>query len=57
MIGFPIKVIFQNLNKAYNERMKFGLTYLKENNVEAMLRKPSVSDRIKGKILMSLDKH
>lgn len=37
--------------------MKFGLTQLKENNVEAMLRKPNVSDRIKGKILMSLDKH
>jgi hypothetical protein len=38
-------------------RVKGSFIILKEHNLESLLSKPNVSDRIKGKILVSLDKH
>lgn len=55
-VGLPPNIIFARLCAIYKDRITSAFSGLKTNNVEAMLSRPNVSERIKGKVLVSLNK-
>lgn len=50
-------MIFERLNSIYEGRISSVFNEMKKNSIEAKLNRPNVSDWVKGKILVSLNKY
>jgi hypothetical protein len=55
--NIPTKAIFYQLNEIYLCKIGEGFKELKNHDLEMRLERPNVSDRVKGKILVSLNKY
>jgi hypothetical protein len=56
-INIPTSIIFKLCDIANRRRLFQAFKLIKRNSYKMMKRRPVLSDKMKGKILVSLDKH
>ena len=55
-LNLPAKTILRVINSCEVNRYKEGFEVLKQNNIDIIVNRPNISDRVKAKYLLSLDK-